>query len=173
MEKLEVGGKFSLLAGQPEGTFFEITESGPVWFFNYLNPTNSEVAAMSAGSSFEIRTMELGGVLWIFVKCGGQPWTEAPYNPHLSKSPALNPIDDDVSGYMLTLVMVDAATRTIRHIRTIGLGNKFSRQLKISVDSLLASPFDRIAYFQAIQNTQNKYATAQMAKIAKNYWRLR
>lgn len=173
MEKLEVGGKFSLLAGQPEGTFFEITESGPVWFFNYANPTGSEIAAMSAGSPFEIRTIELSDVLWILVKCGDQPWTEAPYNPRLSKSPVLNPIEDGVSGYALTLVMVDAATQIIRHIRTVGLGNKFSRQLKASVDSLLASPFDRIAYFQAIQNTQNKYTTAQMAKIAKNYWRLR
>ena len=173
MEKLEIGGKFSALAGRPEGTLFEITESGPVWLFNYANPTDEEIADMSEGSPFEIRTMVSEGVLWVFVKCGSQEWAEAPYSPYLSKAPVLNPIEKDSEGYALTLLMVDAATHTIKHIRVIGLGNKFSIQLKKDVDYLLSQPFDKILYDLSIQKTQAVYSTDQLAKNCKTYWRSR
>ena len=173
MEKLEVGGKFTLLSSRQEGTFFEITESGLLWIFNYASPTDEEISDISEGSPFEMRTLLMKDILWIFVKCGGQEWAEAPYNPHLSKTPELEAIDSESKGYALTLLMIDAETQTIRHIRTIGLGNKFSRQLKHDVDELLAGPFNRQAYDLSIQKAQAMYTTAQMAKQCKNYWRLR
>lgn len=173
MEKLEVGGKFTLLANRPEGTFFEITESGPMWVFNYFNPSDEEIKDISEGSAFEIRESVLNGVMWLFLKCGGQKWAEAPYNPHLSKSPTLEPLTNESEGYGLTIMMVDAATQTIRHIRLIGLGNRFSRQLKTDVDELLSKPFDARVYDKAIQTAQLVYSTAQMAKNCRNYYRLR
>lgn len=173
MEKLEVGGRFAALANRPEGTFFEVTESGLLWFFNYASPTEKEIAAISEGSPFEIRSMVQGGVLWLFVKCGNEEWAEAPYNPHLSKAPKLAPIDDDSSGYGLTLVMVDAATQTVRHIRLIGLGNRFSRQLGADIRELLERPFDAREYDRAIRGAQTVYSTPQMARMCKNYWKMR
>ena len=173
MEKLEIGGKFLALAGRPEGTFFDITESGPVWIFNYANPTTEEISDISEGSPFEIRTMVSDGVLWVFVKCGSQEWAEAPYTPHLSKAPNLAPLKDEKEGYALTLLMVDAATQTIKHIRVIGLGNKFSIQLKKDVDYLLSLPFDNATFNRAIQKAQMMYSTSQMVRNCKNYWRKR
>ena len=173
MEKLEIGGKFSALAGRPEGTFFDITESGPVWIFNYANPTTEEISDVSEGSPFEIRMLPMKDVLWFFVKCGSQEWAEAPYTPHLSKAPNLNPIKDDREGYALTLLMVDASTQTIRHIRMLGLGNKFSRQLKRNVDNLLTQPFDKALYDLSIRKTQAVYSTDQLAKNCRDYWRSR
>lgn len=173
MELFEVGSKISLLDGRPEGTAFEITEAGPIWFFNYADPTDQEIADVSEGSAFEIRSSVLNDVLWIFVKCGNQEWAEAPYNPHLSKAPALMPIGNYSSeGYALTLLMVDKTTQTIKHIRVIGLGNKFSRQLKRDVDALLARPFDKNSYYLAVQKAQSIYTTKQLVRQSKNYWRL-
>lgn len=173
MEKLEVGSKFTLLANRPEGTFFEITESGPIWFFNYFNPSDEEIRDTSEGSSFEIREMVLNDVMWLFVKCGGQEWGEAPYNPHLSKSPNLEPLTNDAEGYGLTLMMVDAATQTIRHLRLIGLGHRFSQQLYSDVTSLIEKPFDAAAYDKAIAHAQMIYSTPQLVKQYRNYWKLR
>lgn len=173
MEKLEIGGKFSALAGRPEGTFFDITESGPVWIFNYANPTTEEISDVSEGSPFEIRMLPMKDVLWFFVKCGSQEWAEAPYTPHLSKAPNLNPIKDDREGYALTLLMVDASSQTIRHIRMLGLGNKFSIQLKKDVDYLLSQPFDKILYDLSIRKTQAVYSTDQLVKNCRDYWRSR
>ena len=173
MDKLEVGGRFSALANRPEGTFFEVTESGLVWFFNYVKPTQVEIAAISEGSPFEIRSMVRSGVLWLFVKCGNEQWAEAPYNPHLSKSPDLDPISDNSSGYALTLVMVDASSQTIRHIRLIGLGNRFSRKLYDDISSLNAAPFDIAMYNRAIADAQMVYSTPQMAAMCNNYWKLK
>lgn len=173
MEKFEVGGRFTLLAGKPEGTFFEITASGPVWFFNYASPTDQEISDISEGNPFEIRTMLMNDVLWVFIKCGSQEWAEAPYNPHLSKSPELQPVEDSSGGYAMTLIMVDAETQIIRHIRMVGLGNRFSRQLKRDVEELLSRPFNRQAYDIAIMKAQTAYTSAQMAKNCRNYWRLR
>lgn len=173
MAIFEVGGKFTLLANRPEGTAFEITETGLIWIFNYNNPTDKEISDVSNKSPFEIRSSLIEGVLWVFVKCGDQKWAEAPYNPHLSASPALIPINNDHEGYALTLLMVDATTQTIRHIRKVGLGNKFSRQLKKDVDYLLSCSFEKSVYDMAIQKAQRKYTTAQMAKNARNYWKMR
>ena len=173
MEKLEVGGKFTALANRPEGTYFEITESGLTWFFNYAGPTDEEIAAISEGSPFEIRSTVMNGVLWMFVKCGNEAWAEAPYNPHLSKAPELAEVEGDSMGYGLTLIMIDATTQTIRHLRLIGLGNRFSRQLYADVQELLARPFDAHAYDDAIAKAQTVYSTPQMVKLCRNYWKLR
>lgn len=171
--EFKVGAKFTKLSAQPEGTIFEITESGPIWFFNYASPTDKEISDMSEGCPFEIRALLTENILWIFAKCGDQEWAEAPYNPHLSTFPVLSPLPDNGSGYALTLVMLDAATQIIRHIRVIGLGNRFSRQLEKDVDELLCRPFTRAEYDLAIRKTQARYSTAQMVKMCRNYWRLR
>ena len=173
MDKLEVGGKFTLLANRQEGTYFEITESGPMWFFNYFSPTEQEIADISEGSAFEIREMVMSNVLWLFVKCGNQEWAEAPFNPHLSKSTGLQPISDEASGYGLTLVLVDAADCTIRHMRLIGLGNRFSRQLYKDITELRNNEFDQYAYDTAIARAQMVYSTPQMVRQCRNYWKLR
>jgi hypothetical protein len=170
----KVGDRFTHLAGRPEGAFFEISESGPVWIFHYNKPSEKEIAAISEGSPFEIRSTVLGGtVLWVFVKCGSQEWAEAPYNPHLSKSPSLPPIESDGDGYALTLLMVDAATQVIRHMRLIGLGNRFSRQLWADIQDLLDKPFDAHAHTRAISATQWQHSTPQLVKMCRNIWKLR
>jgi len=173
MEKMEVGGKFTALANRPEGTFFEVTDSGLVWFFNYNRPTDEEIEDMSEGHPFEIRSMVMNGVLWLFIKCDGQEWAEAPYNPHLSKFTELQPISDEDSGYGLTLALVDAANCTIRHMRLIGLGNRFSRQLYKDIMELSNKAFDQYTYDTAIARAQMIYSTPQMVRQCRNYWKLR
>ena len=172
MEQLKVGGKWSILAGRGEGTFFEVGPSGPMWIFYYNNPTDEEITDMSEGHRFEIRSMVRQGVLWVFVKCGEQPWAEAPYNPHLSKDPELEKINGYTEGYLLTLILVDQADDTIRHIRAIGLGNRFSRQLYSDVKELIDAPFDEIAYDAARIAQQMAMSTDEMVKGCKNYWKI-
>lgn len=173
MDNLVVGGKFTALRNRPEGTFFEVTESGLMWIFNYMDPTADEIASVSEGSPFEIRSTVLNGALWVMVKCGSEEWAEAPYNPHLSKAPQLEPLDGADKGYALMLVMVDATDQTIRHLRLIGLGNRFSRQLAEDIRELQDQPFDSREYDRAIRVTQMIYTTPQLARMARNYWKLR
>lgn len=172
MNELRVGAAWNALHGKPEGAYFEIAESGPLWIFYYAGPTENEIEDISEGSPFEIRSRAIGCVLWLFVKCGGQDWAEAPYSPHLSRSAALEPITDDSSGYALTLVMVDKATNTVRHVRVIGLGNQFSRCLHDDVERLKSEPFDRNRYDLAIKAAQAAYATPILADMCQNRWKL-
>ena len=172
MEELKVGGQFpASLSG--EGTFFEVTPSGLMWIFNYRDPSDEEIRDISEGSAFEIRFTVLYGVLWVFVKCGGQEWAEAPYSPHLSKERLTQEITDDEHGYGLTLIMVDKATNEIRHLRLIGLGARFSARLKAAIDELAEKPFDRARYDDAIRRVQIAMSTNQLIKMCRDYWRLR
>ena len=172
MEELRVGGQFpARLSG--EGTFFETTPAGLTCIFNYHRPSPEEIRDVSEGSAFEIRFTTLYGVLWVFVKCGAQEWAEAPYSPHLSKAPQLEPITDDEHGYALTLVMVDMATNEIKHLRVIGLGAKFSHKLKAAIDELAERPFTRSGYDMAVRRAQTALTTKEMVQMCRDYWRVK
>lgn len=167
MTVFTVGKECPLLAGRPEGTYFDITDNGPLWCFNYMNPTKEELDDVSAGSSFEIRSMVLYGILWIFVRCGTQQWAEAPFDPRLCKKPFLQEITNDSDGYGLMLLLIDAQTSILRHIRLITLGNKFSKKLREDLLEILSSTPEP----DAVQRAQARYSTSQMVAMCRNSWR--
>ena len=172
MDELRVSGTYKGMSGKDEGTCFEIVESGPVWIFYYDSPTEEEINDVSAGSSFEIRSLIMDGVLWVLAKCGTQEWAEAPYNPHLSRAPELQPVSGHADGYALTILLIDRLTDTIKSIRVIGLGNRFSRQLYSDINELKAAPFSPSGYQAAISKAQARYTTAQLVRLTNNYWRI-
>ena len=168
----QIGAQFPVML-PGEGTVFDISSSGLSFIFNCSRPTAKEIKSVSSGSNFEIRSMVRNGVLWIFVKCGSLPWVEAPYTPHLSRAPYLEEISNDTSGYALTLYMVDAVDNTIKHMRLVGLGNRFSKKLRSDVEELINMPFNPYEYNMSINEMQRKYTTEQMAKMCSNYFKLR
>ena len=156
-----------------EGVSIGFAPSGITIIFSYSNPTKEEIKAISSGSAFEIRSMVRDGCLWIFLKCGSMPWAEAPYLPYVDISRYLEPIEDDRSGYALTLYMVDADDRTIKHIRLVGLGNRFSKKLRADIEELVHTPFVEKERIDAVAAMQASYTPDQLARMCGNYYRLK
>ena len=173
ISNLAVGETFLPLYGKPEGIYIDVDPSGILLMYNFMHPTQSEIDQMGTEKPFEIRYVRIQDALYILTKCGNLNWTDAPYNPHLSRQPELQPITDDVSGYALTLLMVDAATNIIKSVRLIGLGNKFSKELKIEIDSLLDASFLPERYTQQLRINNTIYPTKELVKLSSNYWKLK
>lgn len=169
---LSVGEEFLPIWGRPEGIYINVDAGGILLVYNFANPTQSEVDQMNAGKPFEIRFTRVGDALYILTKCGNLNWTDAPYNPHLSRQPELQPITDDVVGYALTLLMVDAATCVIKSIRMIGLGNEFSKALKTEIDSLLDDPFSPERYAQQLRANNMAFSTTELVQMSTNCWKI-
>lgn len=170
---LAVGKAFSPIYGKPEGVYADMDASGILVVYNFTHPTQSEVEQMGAEKPFEICLTLMGDVLYILTKCGDLNWTDAPYNPHLSRQMGLRPITNDIEGYALTLLMVDVATNIIKSIRLIGLGNEFSKALKNEIDGLQAKSFSREQYNQVLHDNNISFSTTDLVKLSDNYWRLK
>lgn len=170
---LTVGNAFSPTYGKPEGVYADTDASGILVVYNFTHSTQSEVEQMGAEKPFEIRSARVGDALYILTKCGELNWMDAPYNPHLSRQMGLRPITNDIEGYALTLLMVDAVTNIIKSIRLIGLGNEFSKTLKNEIDELQAKSFSQEQYNQMLHDNNISFSTTDLVKLSDNYWRLK
>lgn len=173
IQELRVGDPYLPIAMRGEGVYFDISSTGLTLVYNFSRPSAKEIEQMQADQPFEIQLTSVAEVLYILTKCGSLNWTEAPYNPHLSRSGTLEKIHDDTSGYALTLMMVDASTNIIQSLRLIGLGNAFSKKLYEKVEELLSKPFDAEMYQNTVRINSLARSTKDLVRMSTTRWKLR
>lgn len=155
-----------------EGTLFDIADDGATLIVFFRNSTLDEVKQFESESKFEIRFVELYGVTMITVKIGNLNWMDAPYTPHLSKNLSeLKPVSEG-QGLGLTIMLVDAATGEIKHLRLVGLSEKFTKQLFKAVSDQQVKSFDKTEYNNSINRIYSAYTTNQIVKMSKDYCRI-
>lgn len=162
---LSVGEKTNILFAKPEGCFFEIDESGPIMFFNYIRPHKSEVDSFKPGSGAEFGLACLNGVLFILAKIGSMPWVDAPYDPHLSK--VMPEAVEEELGYLLTLMLIDKYPGIVRGLRAVGLDHNFSVALRNEIQNAKSVPFDRNDYERAINDVYRHYSTEDLVEMSR------
>lgn len=170
--KLEKGDRIKEFVGIPEGTRFDFDGSGATLTVFFNRPTDSETAQFKSGSPFEIRFVEVRGIIMILVKIGNLNWMDCPYSIHLSRG-TLDFSDDipDGAGYSLMLMLVDATTGTIQHLRMIGLGTNFSRALRKKILNQLDTPFSVQNYDATLKSIYSAYSAKDLVKLSKDYYR--
>ena len=129
MEKYEVGQVINNFKNHQEGVYFDLDDSGATLLVFFPYPTSEEIEQFKSGKSFEIRFTELYGIIMLTVKIGNLNWMDAPYTPHLSKNLTVFQIPRSNQGFGLTLILVNAATGEIRHIRLLSLSEQFTKEL--------------------------------------------
>lgn len=168
---LEVGKPYAPLTGRGEGVLFDIDDGGAKLLICFCRPTAQEIAATQAGQPFQIRFLEMDGIIWILAKCGSLAWMDAPYNPRTSLYTRL-PNPDKGTGLALTLVMADARTTEIKSLRMIGLGEGFSAALVDTAERLRHTHADLREVNQNIRETMGKYSTDELVKMAQHSFSL-
>ncbi len=165
-QNLQVGGFFPPLRGAGECVAVNVDSSGILLAYNFNRPSAREIAAMGEAQPFEIRFVRISDILYVLTKCGSLNWTDAPFTPHLSPGAPLQPITNSSDGYALTLMMVDASSNTIKSLRMIGLGNRFSKALKAEIDSLSEKPLDLDMYNRSIRINNILRSTSDLVQLA-------
>lgn len=172
MFKYEAGQRIENFRNHAEGVHFDIDDSGATMLVFFQNPTTDEIEQFKSGKSFEIRFLELYGVIMITVKIGNLNWMDAPYSPHLSKNLEKFQIPNEGQGLGLTLILVDAVTGEIKHLRLLGLSERFTKRLFGVVMEEKIKEFNLSSYNNSINRIFSAYKTNQIVKLSKDYCKI-
>lgn len=172
MYKYEVGQVINSFKCRSEGVQFDISDAGATMLVFFQNPTVGEIEQFKPGKSFEIRFMELYGVIIITVKIGSLNWMDAPYTPHLSRELTKFQLPDENQGLGLTLILVDTATGEIKHIRLLGLSEKFTKKLFGAVMEQKVRAFNEEEYNNSLSRIFATYDTKQIVKLSRDYCKI-
>lgn len=173
MSVLRTGEPYLPIAGRGEGCFFDFDNTGPKLIYSYAHPTPDEIKDFSAKSPFEIRFLELGGIIWTTHKCGGQPWNDAPYNPRLSLlTDGFPTLETESDGLALNLILTDAEDAVVKYLRVVGLSHKFSAELLSAAKRLRGMRQDLADYRKALAEIPRKYSSRRLADMATHRCRI-
>ena len=172
MIKYEVGKVVDKFKYHQEGMQFEIDDAGATMIAFFQRPTMGEVSQFASGSRFEIRFVELYGVIMITAKIGKLNWMDAPYTPHLSKNLSKFQIPDKGQGLGLTLILVDTMSGEVKSIRFLSLSEQFTRRLFGIVMEHKVKEFDKKAYSDAVNRIFSAYQTSQIVELSRDYCKI-
>lgn len=172
MYKYEVGQVIDNFRNHAEGTQFDLADDGATMIVFFNRPTNNEIEQFKAGKSFEIRFVELKDVIMITAKIGNLNWMDAPYTPHLSKNLTKIQLPNENQGLGLTLMLVDAVTGEIKHIKFLGLSERFTKKLYGTVMELKVKEFDKNSYIAVLNSIFTSYDTKQIVKMSTDYCKM-
>lgn len=172
MNIYEVGQTVDNFKHHLEGVQFDIADDGATMLVFFQNPKAEEIEQFKSGKNFEIRFTELYGVIMITVKIGSLNWMDAPYTPHLSKNLTKFQLPNEGQGLGLALILVDAATGEIKHIRLLGLSERFTKKLFGVVMDRKMSDFDITEYNNTLNRIYSTYPTNQIVKMSRDYCKM-
>lgn len=172
MYKYEVGQVVDGFKHHSEGVHFDIADDSATMLVFFQSPTAEEIEQFKSGKNFEIRFTELYGVIMITVKIGNLNWMDAPYTPHLSKNLMRFQLSNEGQGLGLTLILIDAVTGEIKHMRLLGLSERFTKRLFGVVMEHKVRPFNKEEYSNSLNRIFSAYQTNQIVKMSKDYCKM-
>lgn len=169
MNSYAVGQVINLFRGHPECLQFDIADSGATMLAFFNRPSQWEVQQFSSDNPLEFRLTEIYGVIILTVKVGELNWMDAPFTPHLSRNLTKLIQPEDNQGLLCNIILVDSSTGVIRHIRSVGFSNSFTKKLFALTEKQMNEGFDRQKYYDAIKTIYKAYSSDEIAKMGKTY----
>ncbi len=123
----------------------------------------SDVAAIAQGR-LDLALVEEGPILFLLYRFAGfGPWSDAPYNWHLTREAlpeeASLPAPD---ANLLTVLLVEANTGILKAIRAVGMDLEFARTLNAAIERQALAPWIGGAAYQAkIDAAYRRYSTSE------------
>lgn len=164
---LHVGQTRSEWKGMTDGYIMEYNNmSGLILFVFFKNPLPEELEMLSTDSRFKVTFTEYEGVGFFCIKFGALPWGDCAFSPNLyNEKPEFCHIEDG-KGYPFNVIVIDGETGTIKAIRTIGLGNQFSKRFREWCEESLSRNMTRSWYERKVKECYDKYEIRQLVKRA-------
>jgi hypothetical protein len=171
MEKLEIGQIYRPAAHRGEGAHFEIKPSGLEMALLFNEPSPNEVEQVRRGR-FEVHLAEINQTIFLLAKFGGLEWIDMPYDPTLTLGLELQPIDGDTEGYSLLVLLADVPSGTLRAIRMVGLGNRFSKTFRQRVLATLEKGIPHTEHLRRVDAVYGQYSSAKamLKSSIVRYW---
>lgn len=172
MTKYEVGQVIDNFIGHQEGTLFDVSDEGANLIIFFKNPTKEETEQFKNGHRFEIRFVEIYGVIMMTFKIGNLNWMGAPYSPHLSKNLTKLTFPNENQGLGLTLIFVDAVTGEIKSMRLMGLSTNFTKKFFGLLMEQKIKDFNVEEYNNSLNKIYSIYPTNKIVKMSNDYCKM-
>lgn len=166
MHVYKVGQTVESLAGGREGMRFDMADDGGTLLVCFHRPTSTEIESVRRGQ-IRFKLLDKSGIILLFVKFEDMPWMEAPYHVGLSKNLTELQSIEEGQGYACHIVLVDISNGRIEALRLIGLGTKFSRWLKSSIEQQQQEIFNIEAYSKKLSRIFRTYSTKRLVEHAE------
>ena len=166
----EVGKTINEYKNHQEGVYFELSDEGAVLTVFFKNPTQEEIEQFQSGKDFEIRSLELRSLILITVKIGSLPWMDAPYDSRISQNLDISKLSEPEqgTGLGLTIMLVDAATGELKHIRLVGLSTRFTSELFASVKRQYAKSFSSTQFASDLKSIYETHPSDSLSRMSRN-----
>ena len=148
--------------GGAEGNQVTITPSG-VLITRFLHqPTAYEIRSQDGG--FAMRLLHGQHTMMFLFRFGDGPWQDSPFSPHRLpvEFQVAPPAPGQGYGWLATIVMVDARTGLVRHVRKLALSQRFSVAILTAFNKLKSSSSDVAAHEREVVWMQRK-STSSLA----------
>lgn len=172
MIKYEVGQVIDKFIGHQEGVLFDVSDEGADLIVFFKNPTKEEEEQFESGHRFEIRFVEIYGVIMMTFKIGNLNWMDAPYSPHLSKNLTKFTLPNENQGLGLTLIFIDAVTGEIKSMRLMGLSINFTKKLFGLLMEQKMKDFNVAEYSNSLNKIYSIYPTNKIVKMSNDYCKI-
>lgn len=160
-----VGEKIEKFIGK-EGMFIDINDTGISVIASFSAPTFEEKEDFTSKAGFKIRSGIINNVLFFTVKIGSMPWSDCYWLANDTKTNLVEPSEGE--GYGLSLILINALDGKIEKIRLIGLGTKFSKELKREVEEIENKGIVFINGLQLANQAMIKHDTNDIVRMLKN-----
>lgn len=148
--------------GCPNGTKFEMDNTGAYFTILLDKPTKKEMEAISDYA--ELRLTAFADCLWFMVRFDGLGWMDAPFNPNFSTDDLIQHLPEACSN--ITITLVDTSTAKVMFSGKAEISESVASGMIIGCEMLLMSDFDTDKYDETIAYLQNKYDAVQLAKTS-------
>ena len=126
----------------------------PFWELAIAYPgiTETEINELTTGN-FRMAITTIDECLFFLFSVGRIPWSDAPYEPRISKEPMNYSINFPKGrGVPLVLLMVDSNTGCLKGMRVMGLGNLVSTRIHTICRTLENQrPLDKVKYHATVE----------------------
>lgn len=161
MEFFEIGKVNTNLRTMFECQYITFFEAGLLLRISFKNPTLDEVESVSHENA-EFKMLIKNGIPILFSKFGNMNWMETPFHVTHEELSAISNIEDG-RGYMLNIILHDLNGK-VYALRTIGLGNNFSKKLNEMI--IQADTITEDEFVNRITKIQSSYTTNELVKMA-------
>ena len=143
----------------------------PFWELAIAYPgiTETEINELTTGN-FRMAITTIDECLFFLFSVGRIPWSDAPYEPRISKEPMNYSINFPKGrGVPLVLLMVDSNTGCLKGMRVMGLGNLVSTRIHTICRTLENQrPLDKVKYHATVEQIYKRYPHSEdMLKTVK------
>lgn len=164
---LEVGKKYLSMQGAVDGVKMDMDDCGMIARVSLQAPTKSEICQFQTDKPFEMRLVQIKGIIFGLFKFGNMNWMDAPYTVHLSRNLTKFPLVPDGMGILLHVMLFDGMTGKLCKMRAITLSTEISREFVRLAMEQRGNPFTAAKYYKDVLSVYELYTTSELAKMAK------